>query len=151
MKSAEAQPYAIAVKDHSPFTMPGFGKNWKNPTGEWVRTFAVLTTPANELIAMIRDRVPAVLAPEDYDRWLGTEPDLRDLLNPLPSDLMAIWPISTRVNWPSNEERLLEEIELAKAPAAYSARVICGSPSLTSAHKEESDTPIRRTLFGIGN
>jgi putative SOS response-associated peptidase YedK len=63
MKSAEAQPYAIAVKDHSPFTMPGFGKNWKNPTGEWVRTFAVLTTPANELIAMIRDRVPAALAP----------------------------------------------------------------------------------------
>ena len=36
-----------------------------------------------------------------YDCWLGTEPDPRDLLEPFPSELMAIWPISTRVNSPS--------------------------------------------------
>ena len=87
-----------------------------------MRTFAILTTPANELVGTIHDRMPAVLAPAAYDRWLGTEPDPRDLLQPFPSELMAIWPISTRVNSPSNDdEQLLEEIELAKAPAAVIA------------------------------
>ena len=116
------QPYAIAMKNRSPFGIAGIWENWKNPDGEWVRTFAVLTTPANELIGMIHDRMPAVLTPGDYDRWLGREPDPRDLLKPFPSDLMAIWPISTRVNWPSNDdEHLLEEIELAQAPGAVTA------------------------------
>ena len=62
--------------------------------------------------------MPAVLAPRDYNRWLGTEPDPRDLLQPFPSDLMTIWPISTRVNSTSNDdEQLLDEIELAKERA----------------------------------
>ena len=66
---------------------------------------------------------------------------------------MTIWPISTRVNSPSNDdEQLLEEIELTKEPGAViTPEVICGSSSLKSAHSEDSDTPIRRTRFGIGN
>ena len=84
-----------------------------------MRTFAILTTPANELIGAIHDRMPAVLAPAAFDCWLGSEPDPRDLLQPFPSELMAIWPISTRVNSPSNDdEHLLEEIELAEGQAA---------------------------------
>jgi putative SOS response-associated peptidase YedK len=82
----------------------------------------VLTTPANELVGTIHDRMPAVLARADYDRWLGTEPDPRDLLQPFPSDLMAIWPISTRVNSPSNDdEHLLDEIAIAGTPSARPA------------------------------
>ena len=87
-----------------------------------MRTFAILTTPANELVGTIHDRMPAVLAPAAYDGWLGTEPDPRDLLQPFPSELMAIWPISTRVNSPSNDdEHLLDEIELAKERGAGAA------------------------------
>lgn len=113
------QPYAIAMKDRSPFGVAGIWENWKNPDGGWVRTFAILTTPANELVDTIHDRMPAILAPAAYDRWLGNEPDPRDLLRPFPSEPMTIWPISTRVNSPSNDdERLLDEIELTKALAA---------------------------------
>ena len=116
------QPYAIAMKDRSPFGIAGIWENWKNPEGEWVRTFAILTTPANELVGTIHDRMPAILAPAAYDRWVGTEPDPRDLLKPFPSALMAIWPISTRVNSPSNDdEHLLDEIELAKERGAGAA------------------------------
>ena len=43
-------------------------------TGEWVRTFAVITTDANELVAGIHDRMPVILRPADYDRWLGLGP-----------------------------------------------------------------------------
>jgi putative SOS response-associated peptidase YedK len=115
----QKQPYAIAMKDRSPFGIAGIWENWKNPHGEWVRTFAILTTPANELVGTIHHRMPVVLAPADYDRWLGNEPDPHDLLQPFPSELMTIWPISTRVNSPSNDdEHLLDEIDLPKTSAA---------------------------------
>jgi hypothetical protein len=43
--------------------------------GEWIRTFAIITTDANELVAEIHDRMPLILAPADYVRWLSDEPD----------------------------------------------------------------------------
>jgi putative SOS response-associated peptidase YedK len=47
-------------------------------------------------------------------RWLGEEPDPRDLMRPFPADLMRMWPISTRVNKPENDDpSILEPIELA--------------------------------------
>jgi putative SOS response-associated peptidase YedK len=77
------QPYAIAMKDDAPFGITGLWDNWKQPTsGEWIRTFAVITTEANEMVADIHDRMPMILAPGDYARWLGEEPDPRDLMRP---------------------------------------------------------------------
>ena len=106
------QPYAIAMKDRSPFGIAALWENWRDPaTREWVRTFVVLTTPSNDLVNRIHDRMPAILNPAGYERWLGLEPDPRDLLVPFPSEPMTIWPISRRVNSPDNDdERLLEEI-----------------------------------------
>ena len=70
---------------------------------------------APSLVSTIHDRMPAILAPAAYDRWLGAEPDPRDLLQPFPSELLAMWPISTRVNSPSNDDKhLLDEIEFSK-------------------------------------
>ena len=46
------QPYAIGMKDGSPFGLGGLWENWKDPaSGEWVRTFTIITTDANELVA----------------------------------------------------------------------------------------------------
>ena len=117
------QPYAIAMKDRSPFGIAGLWENWKDPaTGEWMRTFAILTTPANDLVARIHDRMPAILKSGDYERWLGLEPDPHDLLVPFPSELLVIWPISKRVNSPDNDdERLLDEFPLSTETAALKA------------------------------
>jgi putative SOS response-associated peptidase YedK len=69
-------PYAIAMKDGAPFGIAGIWENWKEPaSGEWIRTFAIITTDANEVVADIHDRMPVILAPADYVRWLGDEPD----------------------------------------------------------------------------
>jgi putative SOS response-associated peptidase YedK len=108
------QPYAIAMKDGAPFGLAGIWENWKDPaSGEWVRTFAIITTEANELVADIHDRMPAILAPEDFARWLGENPDPRDLMRPYPAELMRIWPISTRVNKPENDDpSILQPAEL---------------------------------------
>ena len=109
------QPYAIAMKDSSPFGIAGIWENWKEPaSGEWIRTFAIITTDSNELVAEIHDRMPVILAPADYARWLGGEPDPRDLMRPFPAHLMRMWPISTRVNKPENDDpSIIEPIEPA--------------------------------------
>jgi SOS response associated peptidase (SRAP) len=55
------QPYAIAMKDGTPFGIAGIWENWKDPSsGEWTRTFAIITTEANELVADIHDRMPVL-------------------------------------------------------------------------------------------
>jgi putative SOS response-associated peptidase YedK len=113
------QPYAIAMKDGSPFGLGGLWENWKEPaSGEWIRTFAVITTDANELVAEIHDRMPLILAPGDYARWLSDEPDPREVMRPFPADSMRMWPISTRVNKPDNDDpSIVEPIELTTSAA----------------------------------
>jgi putative SOS response-associated peptidase YedK len=109
------QPYAIAMKDGAPFALAAIWENWKEPaSGEWIRTFAVVTTDANELVAEIHDRMPVILAPADYARWLGEEADPRDLMRPFPAGPMRMWPISTRVNKPENDDQsIVEPVEAA--------------------------------------
>jgi putative SOS response-associated peptidase YedK len=99
------QPFAIGMKDGSPFGLAAVWENWKHPeTGLYVRTFCILTCPANELIAPIHDRMPVILPPPAYERWLSPlEPDPHDLLIPYPADLMKMWPVSSRINSPKND------------------------------------------------
>jgi putative SOS response-associated peptidase YedK len=52
------------------------------------------------LVAEIHDRMPLILSPADYNRWLSEEADPRDLLRPFPAEPMRIWLISARVNKP---------------------------------------------------
>jgi putative SOS response-associated peptidase YedK len=60
--------------------------------------------------------MPLIIAPADYERWLGDEPDRQDLMRPFPAELTRIWPISTRVNKPENDDSsILEPIELSAA------------------------------------
>jgi putative SOS response-associated peptidase YedK len=100
------QPYAIGMKSGEPFALAAIWENWRRPgTDEWLRTFAVITCPSNDLVSAIHDRMPVILPPGAYDRWLANiEPDPRDLLIPYPSEPMTIWPISTRVNKPENDD-----------------------------------------------
>ena len=61
-----------------------------------------------------------LLKPESYERWLGVEPDPHNLLITYPSEPMTIWPISTRVNKPENDdpsilERATEPVGLASS------------------------------------
>ncbi len=112
-------PYAIAMKNGKPFGVGGIWENWKDPAGgEWIRTFAVIMTEANALLADIHDRMPLILAPEDYVRWLGDQPDPADLMRPFPADRLRMWPISTRVNKPENDDpSILEAVDLAPTAA----------------------------------
>jgi putative SOS response-associated peptidase YedK len=88
------QPYAIAMKDGSPFGLAGLWENWRNPnTGNWERTFAIIIVPSNDLVAQIHDRMPAILELSGYERWLSADFDPHDLLITYPSEPMTTWSI----------------------------------------------------------
>jgi putative SOS response-associated peptidase YedK len=96
------------MKNGAPFGLAGLWENWKNPgTGQWERTFAIITVPSNDLVGQIHNRMPAILEPKSYERWLGPEADPRELLITYPSEPMTMWPISTRVNSPDNDDASL--------------------------------------------
>ena len=88
---------------------------WRSPAGEWVRSFAIITTPPNELCAELHTPMPAVLKLEAWPLWLGEEPadpdQLKALLSPSPSEEMTCWPVSARVgNVRNNDASLIEPI-----------------------------------------
>jgi len=60
-------------------------------------------------VADIHDRMPLILAAADYLRWLSDEADPDELMQPFPAEPMRIWPISTRVNKPENDDRSIVE------------------------------------------
>ena len=106
------RPYAVAMRNGAPFALGGLWENWKSPVaGEWIRTFCIITTPANVMVSRIHDRMPLILAPADAGRWLSAEKNPADLLRSYPSADMRMWPISTRVNSPDNDDpSILEPI-----------------------------------------
>src|SRR3954469_13737498 len=61
------QPFAIRLKDGSPFAFAGLWERWEAEDGRPVETCAILTTEANELVKPIHDRMPVILRPEDYE------------------------------------------------------------------------------------
>ncbi|KGE01014.1 SOS response-associated peptidase [Rhizobium sp. YS-1r] len=88
------QPYAIAMKDRSKFALAGIYSSRRTDSAHEERSFAILTCAANEMMETIHDRMPVILHPADYERWLSEEPDPADLLKPFPSELMIMWPIN---------------------------------------------------------
>ena len=109
------QPYAIALADRSLMALAGLWENWRSSAGEWVRSFAIITTTPNALCAELHNRMPVVLGPERWPEWLGEEPaalpQLKTMLVPYPSAGMTCWPVSARVgNVKNNDPSLIEPI-----------------------------------------
>lgn len=86
--------------------MGGLLEHWDGPAGE-VLTFAVLTTRPNPLMAEIHDRMPVIVTAEDYGRWLDPGMDdvaeLQAMIGPYPERFMEAYPVSRKVNSPSND------------------------------------------------
>jgi putative SOS response-associated peptidase YedK len=105
------RPHVIRRKDGGPVGFAGLWEPWTDPgTGETVATFTIITTAANELAAEVHDRMPVILAPEDYGTWLeAPAPIAADLLRPCPAAWLEAVPVSDRVNSPRNDDPSLAE------------------------------------------
>jgi putative SOS response-associated peptidase YedK len=105
-------PFAIALISGEPYAFAGLWESWRPKAGEPLETFTILTTDPNEVMAPIHNRMPVILEPKDYDRWLDAGDQARppvDLLRPYPAERMRAWPVSDRVgNVRNNDPQLLE-------------------------------------------
>jgi putative SOS response-associated peptidase YedK len=101
------QPFFIGVRDVPVFAFAGLWEQWTAPEGNVLQTCTIVTTEANELMRRVHTRMPVILDPADYDRWLDCpRHDAQSaigLLKPFPSERMQLVPVSTLVNSPRNE------------------------------------------------
>lgn len=100
-------PFFIHMKDRKPFAFAGLWDSWNSPDGSLVKSCTIITTEPNELTGIIHNRMPVILHPRDYARWLDPSPQtpdqLKPLIKPFPADLMDAYPVSTLVNTPAND------------------------------------------------
>jgi putative SOS response-associated peptidase YedK len=106
------QPHAVRPEDGRLIAFAGLWETWSGPDGSEIDTAAIVTVPANETLNPLHDRMPAVIAPEDFATWLSGEADTpaaAALLRPAPEALFACVPVSTRVNAAANDDPALWE------------------------------------------
>jgi putative SOS response-associated peptidase YedK len=110
--SGTKQPFHIGMQDLAPFALAGLFERWLSPAGEVLDTCTIITTRSNALVAPLHDRMPVIIAPVAFDRWLGVpnevaNEDLADLFEPFPAEAMAYYPVSPRVNSVRNDDAKL--------------------------------------------
>jgi len=95
------QPWAIGLRSGDPFAFAGLWESWKDKaTGQPLETYTIVTTEPNELTAKVHNRMPVILAPKDYDRWMAPVDPARlpvDLLRPYDADQMIAWKVGAAV------------------------------------------------------
>jgi putative SOS response-associated peptidase YedK len=106
------QPYAISRRDGQPMAFAGLWEGFKWTDGTVLRTFTIITTSANRMMADLHNRMPVILESQDWSAWLGdVEVDAATLLRPAGGDVLKVWPVSRQVNSPRNNgAELLEAI-----------------------------------------
>jgi putative SOS response-associated peptidase YedK len=99
-------PYRIRLRDQQPFSMAGIWDEWKDPEGQVVHSFSIITTEPNELMAKIHNRMPVILHPGDEQTWLSKAPEtlLMEFLKPYPAGEMSAYPVSRLVNSPAHDD-----------------------------------------------
>uniref|UniRef100_A0A7C1FJD2 Abasic site processing protein n=1 Tax=Caldilinea aerophila TaxID=133453 RepID=A0A7C1FJD2_9CHLR len=110
-KNGGKQPYYITSGDGTLLGFAGLWESWTGPEGEEIESCTILTTDANEEVARLHNRMPVILAPEDYATWLGDGQEatpaqlaqLKHLFRPFPAGRLKLYPVSSYVNNPRNE------------------------------------------------
>ena len=96
------QPWYMQLLGGEPMAMGGLWESWTNPaTGEIIRTFCIVTTAPNEVMAPIHDRMPVILRREDWPAWLSPDGDpqrVSSMVRPAPPDVMEARPVSSKVS-----------------------------------------------------
>lgn len=96
------QPYYFRLQEGKLFAFAGLWERWEKGEGDAIESCTIITTEANELMQPFHDRMPVILDPKDYEKWLDSQvqkpESLQSLLQPYQSEEMTVYPVSTKVN-----------------------------------------------------
>ena len=112
------QPFVIRKRDETPFAFAGIHESWRSKDGaRRIESFAIVTTAANRRLAPIHPRMPVVLSPKAWAKWLDPEEDGRPHLKPCPEDWLEPVMIGLAINRPANDDpSVLQPIERPISP-----------------------------------
>jgi len=114
---SKRQPMLIHDAADLPLALAGLWTGRQDAeTGEWRRTFTIVTTRPNGFMTGIHDRMPVVVPPDAWSTWLDPGPrdpgELRALLEPRDDVALDAYPVPTLVNSVRNDgPALIERFE----------------------------------------
>jgi putative SOS response-associated peptidase YedK len=94
------EPFFITTRNRAPFAFAGL---WELKTLADRDTFTIMTCEPNELCRQVHNRMPLMVSPEQWPRWLGTTEDRVALLRPFDAERMEMWPVGKAVGNPRHE------------------------------------------------
>lgn len=107
-KKLPSIPFHIHAADVTPLALAGLWEVWRDAEDVPMRTFTVITTEPNATMATVHDRMPVILDPSEWARWLDPEPlsddERNGLLDSAPEGLLMLDRVGTRVNSPRNDD-----------------------------------------------
>ena len=111
-RRAPKRPYLIRRVSGEPMGFAGLFETWCDPGGGEIDTACIVTTAASRLAALVHDRMPAILEPQDFSAWLDVDgvdaPKALKLLKPAPETALELVEIGTAVNSAANDEERLQ-------------------------------------------
>ena len=109
---AAKAPFRVSYEDERPFAFAGLWERWDGPDGP-VCSCTIITTNANTALTPIHHRMPVIVDPPDFERWLGleaaAEDDLHALLAPREIEGFRPYRVSDRVNRVQNNDPAILE------------------------------------------
>jgi putative SOS response-associated peptidase YedK len=105
------QPYRFRRQDLEPFAFAGLWEFWRKGDQE-ILSAAIIVGEPNPLVSAIHDRMPVILDPADYNRWLDPEASVEELgalLKPFPDELIERYPVNRAVNSVRNDSEECHE------------------------------------------
>jgi putative SOS response-associated peptidase YedK len=97
-------PFFLHPPDDSLLALGGVWEVWHGPDDQVLRTVSIITTIANDDVSAVHDRMPVIVAPTDWARWLATEAlepaQAGRLLRPSPVGRLELVEVGDLVNSP---------------------------------------------------
>jgi putative SOS response-associated peptidase YedK len=117
-RKSDRQAFAVGMADRGLLVMAGLWEEWRSPSGEKIRSCAIITTEPNEAIRALHDRMPVILEEADWAKWLGEETadenELKAILRPCRPEHLLIWPVSSSVgNVRNDSPDLADEVPVS--------------------------------------
>lgn len=110
LPSGKKQPHYITRRDGEPFMLAALWDRWDaslNRDASPLESFAILTTAPNCMMKPLHDRMPVILRPSDYARWLEPRPltnfDAAELFRPIDDDAFEAFPVAPLVSNARND------------------------------------------------
>lgn len=92
-------PHLFTAADGAPvIAFAGLWDTWRNPeTDETILSCTMIVSGASDWMTQYHDRMPILLEPKDFDRWLDGSMKKGEL-RPAAEEALRQWRVSQRVN-----------------------------------------------------